>query len=162
VPGEAIALDIEAPPHLVHFNVALSGFRDASGNRSIYSWIPAPDGSSWLGNSVASGHRNGADGVPPQEAVEPTREGHQELVEVALSMFGPGVENRITDHRAGIRPKATRHGGPLLGMWPGRPQLWVATGHYRAGLLVGPATATMMVDAMLDGAVIPEEFCLPG
>ena len=162
VPGEAIALDIEAPPHLVHFNVALSGFRDASGNRSIYSWIPAPDGSSWLGNSVASGHRNGADGVPPQEAVEPTREGHQELVEVALSMFGPGVENRITDHRAGIRPKATRHGGPLLGMWPGRPQLWVATGHYRAGLLVGPATATMMADSMLDGAEIPEEFCLPG
>ena len=158
VPGEAIALDIEAPPHLVHFNVDLSGFRDSSGNRSIYSWIPAPDGSSWLGNSVASGHRNGVD---PRDAVEPTREGHQELVEVALSMFGPGVENRITDHRAGIRPKATRHGGPLLGMWPGRPQLWVATGHYRAGLLVGPATATMVVDSMLDGTEIPEEFCVP-
>ena len=80
---------------------------------------------------------------------------------MALSMFGPGVENRITDHRAGIRPKATRHGGPLLGMWPGRPQLWVATGHYRAGLLVGPATATMVVDSMLDGTEIPEEFCVP-
>ncbi|MDE0960620.1 MAG: FAD-dependent oxidoreductase [Planctomycetota bacterium] len=162
VPGEAITLDLPAPPHMVHFNLLREGFRDPSGNRSIYSWIPAPDGTSWLGNSVASGHRDGGRTEAwSSAAVEPTAEGRDELVEVARSLFGAGVESRITDHRAGIRPKATRHGGPLLGMWPGRPQLWVATGHYRAGLLLGPATATMVVDSMLDGAPIPEQFQLP-
>ena len=171
VPGEAITLDLPAPAHLVHFNLLRDGFRDPSGNRSIYSWIPAPGGGSWLGNSVASGHQV-ASGHPvtdgdraavdrSSDAVEPTAEGREELVEVARSIFGEEVESRITGHRAGIRPKATRHGGPLLGRWPGRPQLWVATGHYRAGLLIGPATATMVVESMLDGAPIPEEFQLP-
>ena len=162
VPGEAITLDLAAPAHLVHFNLLRDGFRDPSGNRSIYSWIPAPGGGSWLGNSVASGNRvEQTVGDPSSDAVAPTAEGRDELVEVARSIFGEDVESRITGHRAGIRPKATRHGGPLLGRWPGRPQLWVATGHYRAGLLIGPVTATMVVDSMLDGSPIPEEFQLP-
>ena len=87
--------------------------------------------------------------------------GLEQLLVAAQSMFGAEVRNRVPEHWAGIRPKAMRHGGPLLGQWPGRPQLWIATGHYRTGLLVGPATASMVVDAMLGGAQIPESFSIP-
>ncbi|MGE4602973.1 MAG: FAD-binding oxidoreductase, partial [Planctomycetota bacterium] len=155
VRGEAIALDIPAPDHIVTFDARQEAIEDAAGNRSRFSWIPAPNGKSWLGNSVGTDQQE----EPPSP--EPTAMGLEQLLVAAQSMFGAEVRNRVTDHWAGIRPKAMRHGGPLLGRWPGRPQLWIATGHYRTGLLVGPATASMVADAMLGGAQIPESFSIP-
>ena len=155
VRGEAIALDIPAPDHIVTFDARQEAIEDAAGNRSRFSWIPAPNGKSWLGNSV------GTDQQEDPPSPEPTAMGLEQLLVAAQSMFGAEVRDRVTDHWAGIRPKAMRHGGPLLGRWPGRPQLWIATGHYRTGLLVGPTTASMVVDAMLGGAQIPEPFSIP-
>ncbi|MEE2882270.1 MAG: FAD-dependent oxidoreductase [Planctomycetota bacterium] len=155
VRGEAIALDIPAPPHIVTFDAKQDSIQDEAGNRSRFSWIPAPDGKSWLGNSV------GTEQPQRSPSAQPTELGLEQLLAAAQSLFGDSVRKRVIDHWAGIRPKAMRHGGPLLGRWPGRPQLWVATGHYRTGLLVGPTTARMMAEAMLDGVPIPQSFSIP-
>jgi glycine oxidase len=155
VRGEAIALDIPAPEHIVTFDAKQQSIEDAAGNRSRYSWIPAPDGKSWLGNSIGGETK---DGWP---VAEPTETVLSQLLFAAESMFGISARDRVIGHWAGIRPKAMRHGGPLLGCWPGRPRLWIATGHYRTGLLVGPATASMLADSMLNGATIPEQFSIP-
>ncbi|WP_276354718.1 glycine oxidase ThiO [Cohnella caldifontis] len=66
---------------------------------------------------------------------------------------------------AGLRP-ATRDGWPLIGPVPGMPEVVVATGHYRNGILLSPATARWVGD-LLDGrpaglayggAFAPERF----
>ncbi|QHT63561.1 glycine oxidase ThiO [Paenibacillus lycopersici] len=45
---------------------------------------------------------------------------------------------------AGLRP-ATRDGWPLIGAVPGSPNVLIAAGHYRNGILLSPATAAMAV-----------------
>jgi glycine oxidase len=44
---------------------------------------------------------------------------------------------------AGLRP-ATSDGLPLIGPHPSRPHHYLATGHYRNGILLAPATAHVM------------------
>jgi glycine oxidase len=48
---------------------------------------------------------------------------------------------------AGLRP-ATPDEIPILGRLPGKPNHFVATGHYRNGILLAPATATLMADLL--------------
>jgi glycine oxidase len=65
---------------------------------------------------------------------------------------------------AGLRPY-TRDGLPLLGALPFSPREFVATGHFRNGILLAPATARVMAD-LLEGkspsvdltAFSPERF----
>ena len=48
---------------------------------------------------------------------------------------------------AGLRP-ATPDGLPLLGPLPGQPNRFLATGHYRNGILLAPATAHVMAQLL--------------
>ena len=48
---------------------------------------------------------------------------------------------------AGLRP-ATPDGLPLLGALPGHPNHFIATGHYRNGILLAPATAHVMAQLL--------------
>ncbi len=62
----------------------------------------------------------------------------------------PGLANvRIVDTWAGLRP-ATADRLPLLGAHPTKPHHFVATGHFRNGILLAPATAQVMADLLLD------------
>jgi glycine oxidase len=48
---------------------------------------------------------------------------------------------------AGLRP-ATPDGLPLLGALPERPNHFIATGHYRDGILLAPATAHVIAQLL--------------
>ena len=62
----------------------------------------------------------------------------------------------VTDSWAGVRP-GTRDAMPMLG--PGtQPGIFLALGLYRNGVLLAPAVAEMMADAMLSGRNVPAEF----
>jgi glycine/D-amino acid oxidase-like deaminating enzyme len=50
----------------------------------------------------------------------------------------------------GFRPWAP-DGLPILGPWPEIDGLWVATAHYRSGILLAPITARLMCDWMTTG-----------
>ena len=41
-----------------------------------------------------------------------------------------------------------RPGGPFLGKLPGAEDVWVASGHYRSGILLGPLSARFLVHAI--------------
>jgi glycine oxidase len=49
---------------------------------------------------------------------------------------------------SGLRPM-TFDGFPMIGPVPSQPGLWVASGHYRSGIHLAPATATTLADVML-------------
>lgn len=51
----------------------------------------------------------------------------------------------------GLRPYPP-DGIPVIGRVPGRDGLWVATGHGRMGITLGPPTGELLAEAILDGA----------
>lgn len=51
----------------------------------------------------------------------------------------------------GFRPWAP-DGRPILGPWPGLDNLWVATAHYREGILLAPITAQLMTEWIVGGS----------
>jgi glycine oxidase len=78
----------------------------------------------------------------------------------------PWTIGRAPDHSwAGLRP-ATRDGWPLIGPVPGMPEIAIACGHYRNGILLAPATARWIGEelsgkggmAPYDGAFAPDRF----
>jgi glycine oxidase len=57
----------------------------------------------------------------------------------------------ITRTWFGFRPWAP-DSRPILGPWPGVDNLWVATAHYREGILLAPITATLLTEWIVGGA----------
>lgn len=62
---------------------------------------------------------------------------------------------RVVDTWAGLRPDSP-DGAPLLGRAPGHDNVWIATGHYRNGILWAPITGELLADAILTGTIDPE------
>jgi glycine oxidase len=50
---------------------------------------------------------------------------------------------------AGLRPRLP-DGLPAIGRFANIPNLVVATGHYRSGILLGPLTGELLADLILD------------
>lgn len=88
-----------------------------------------------------------------------TVRGIRELLESAIHLV-PSLESApIVDFWSGFRP-ASIDGHPILGPDPEVRDLFVATGHYRNGILLAPLTARTM-GAVITGeteASLPPEF----
>ncbi len=68
-----------------------------------------------------------------------------------LRVLFPGLSGKqLSDCWAGLRP-GTDDGLPILGRWADSP-LWIASGHYRNGILLAPWTAVRLAELLLDGA----------
>ena len=79
-----------------------------------------------------------------------TEAGMRSLLSAAVELV-PGIASApILDHWSGLRP-GTPDGRPLLGVEPALEGLVIATGHYRNGVLLAPATARVVAD-LIDGA----------
>lgn len=65
----------------------------------------------------------------------------QTLVEEAQALFPPLQGAQIAETWAGLRP-GSADGLPLMGRWGERQ--WIATGHFRNGILLAPATGHLM------------------
>ncbi|HVJ07980.1 MAG TPA: glycine oxidase ThiO [Acidisarcina sp.] len=66
----------------------------------------------------------------------------QTLVDEACALWPPLTAARVVDTWVGLRP-GSGDGLPLLGNC-GEDRLWMATGHFRNGILLAPATARVM------------------
>ncbi len=65
----------------------------------------------------------------------------------AVELFPPLAAAPILEQWAGLRP-ATRDRLPLLGQHPTHPRHLFATGHFRNGILLAPATAHLLADLL--------------
>jgi glycine oxidase len=68
--------------------------------------------------------------------------------EISPVLSGLSLSEKI----AGLRPR-TADGLPLIGSFPQVENLFVATAHYRNGILLAPLTASLMADIVTDGRV---------
>jgi len=81
-----------------------------------------------------------------------TPEGLAHLTNGAIAVL-PALRGRpITRTWCGFRP-GSPDDMPILGPWPGVDGLYVATGHYRNGILLAPATAAHTSSAIVNGGV---------
>ncbi|MEM7314717.1 MAG: glycine oxidase ThiO [Planctomycetota bacterium] len=81
--------------------------------------------------------------------LQTTDQAKEELNRFASEMI-PSLGNAtVVAHWAGLRP-GTGDGWPLLGKAAERKNLYVATGHFRSGIFLAPATARVMTQLMCD------------
>ncbi|MCL6607015.1 MAG: FAD-binding oxidoreductase [Geminicoccaceae bacterium] len=87
---------------------------------------------------------------PPAEptAVGPDPGAAERLLAAARAVLPALSHARRVEPRACLRP-VSADGTPLLGPVPGRPGLWLATGHGPWGILEGPASGELLADLLL-------------
>ncbi len=84
--------------------------------------------------------------------VRPTAEAIHDLLAEGFTLYPPLKDARFLEARVGLRP-GTPDGLPILGPtpWDG---LLLATGHFRKGILLAPATAALL-GSIITGAELP-------
>ncbi len=90
-----------------------------------------------------------------------TAEARDKLNAFALNLL-PALKNfPVVKHWAGLRP-GTEHGVPYIDKHPEISNLCINAGHFRNGLVMGPASAQLMVDLVLNRptSVAPEPYKL--
>ncbi|WP_035531224.1 glycine oxidase ThiO [Halobacillus kuroshimensis] len=84
-----------------------------------------------------------------------TLEGLFQLMEKARRLIPSLRESEMEDTWAGIRPQ-TKSGIPYVGPHPEKEGLWMATGHYRNGILLSAVTGKLMADQIEGKSVDPD------
>lgn len=79
-----------------------------------------------------------------------TSEGVQTLIGAAVRLVPPLESRAILRSWCGFRPWAP-DGLPVLGPCPGVEGLYLATGHFRNGILLAPVTAALLSRCILEG-----------
>ncbi len=79
-----------------------------------------------------------------------TSSAESKLREAANEISPALADLRVMDQWSGLRPMAP-DGLPVLGEIAGAKGLFVATAHYRNGILLAPATAQIVADFLIDG-----------
>ncbi|HET8577485.1 MAG TPA: glycine oxidase ThiO [Methylomirabilota bacterium] len=128
VRGQMLAVS-NVPPLLTHAIHGPNGYL-----------TPRPSGELLIGATVEH--------VGFTRAVTP--DGFAYLLAGALATVPDIGRRAITRSWCGFRPWAP-DSLPVLGPWPGIDGLYVATGHYRNGILLAPATASLMSRCILAG-----------
>lgn len=78
----------------------------------------------------------------------------RQLIDFATRFLGSIDEAEIIESWAGLRP-GTPDDLPLVGAAPGWENLYVASGHYRKGILMAPLTARLLGELIIDGMRAP-------
>jgi len=113
--------------------------------------IPRRDGRILIGSTL---ERTGF-----VKATTPTA--REDLHRAAVELLPPLASAPVEHHWAGLRPGAPQ-GIPYIGAYPGIRGLYCNAGHYRNGLVTGPASARLAADLLLgrDPIIDPAPYAL--
>ena len=84
-----------------------------------------------------------------------TVDGVASLTRAATALLPGAADAAVAGTRVGLRP-ASPDGLPIIGAVPSMPGVFVATAHYRNGILLAPVTAELVTRMVLDGVAFPE------
>jgi glycine oxidase len=107
--------------------------------------VPRVDGEVILGATQEDGNYD----------ARPTLAGIGALSEAALELLPWSGKLVLENVWAGLRPAAPDR-YPILGPMPGFSNLWIATAHFRNGVLLGPLTGRLLAQHLLTGQPAPE------
>lgn len=78
-----------------------------------------------------------------------TRQARDELYEIAMNRFPALRDSPVEKHWAGLRPGSPA-GVPYICRHPEIENLYINAGHFRNGIVLGPASARLATDLILD------------
>ena len=103
--------------------------------------VPLGNSEYWVGATVEFGEVD--------RAAEAASEELERVWEGAISFCPALAEAEIMEEWWGLRPRPVGQGAPIVRPLAGYVNVWLATGHYRNGVLLAPATALAMREALL-------------
>ncbi|MDZ8263985.1 FAD-dependent oxidoreductase [Nostoc sp. ChiQUE01b] len=123
--GQALQMRVGHPLGNPDFQPAITG--------NDVHIVPVGDGDYWVGATVE--FPSNSDEIPPnQELLESIRE-------QAIAFCPELATATILRTWSGLRPRPEGRPAPVIGKLPGFSNVLLATGHYRNGVLLAPATA---------------------
>jgi glycine oxidase len=109
--------------------------------------VPLGNGEFWVGATVE---------FPDETGTLIADETLMERVwQQAIAFYPELAEAKILRHWSGDRPRPVSQGAPILQPLKGYPNILLATGHYRNGVLLAPGTALQIRDWLVDPGSIP-------
>jgi glycine/D-amino acid oxidase-like deaminating enzyme len=133
--GQALRLHLDLPLGHADFQPVVNG-------HDIHL-VPLGSGDYWVGATVE---------FPPETSPEEVlamkpQADRLETVLAGAVAYCPGLsQGNITDQWFGLRPRPQGTAAPVLQPLTGYANIWLATGHYRNGVLLAPATALAVKD----------------
>jgi glycine/D-amino acid oxidase-like deaminating enzyme len=103
--------------------------------------VPLGQGEYWVGATVE---------FPIGTTVLPTEASLADLKKQAINYFPALATAEILSTWSGLRPRPVGRPAPIIEKLPGYQNIIVATGHYRNGILLAPATARMVREILAD------------
>ncbi|MEM6254987.1 MAG: FAD-dependent oxidoreductase [Cyanobacteria bacterium P01_D01_bin.156] len=140
--GQALELELDQP--LGHDN-----FQPVINGHDVHI-VPLGENRYWLGATVEFPPGGEAVELPLAEDLElaPEAERLEHMRQIATDYCPALIKARIVRHWSGLRPRPQGQGAPVIKPLAGLENVILATGHYRNGVLLAPATA-MTVEALL-------------
>ncbi|WP_017297847.1 NAD(P)/FAD-dependent oxidoreductase [Nodosilinea nodulosa] len=137
--GQALRIHLDSPLGTPDFQPVVNG-------HDIHL-VPLGGGDYWVGATVE---------FPPETSLEaalamsPEAERLEEVRAGAIAYCPALAEGTITQRWFGLRPRPQGQAAPVIQPVAGYSNVWLATGHYRNGVLLAPATALAVKDSLLE------------
>ncbi|MEO0868184.1 MAG: FAD-binding oxidoreductase, partial [Cyanobacteria bacterium J06642_11] len=138
--GQALELELEQPLGTEDFQPVING-------HDVHI-VPLGENRYWLGATVEFPPGGEAVELPLQVDLVPAAEQLEHMRQVATDYCPALIKARIVRHWSGLRPRPQGQGAPVIKPLEGLENVILATGHYRNGVLLAPATA-MTVTGLL-------------
>lgn len=104
-------------------------------------------GDYWIGATVEYPEAKGCPSNASPERLDPER--LERVWQSAIALCPDLARGEIVRTWSGLRPRPEGHSAPVLQPLSGYSNVWLATGHYRNGVLLAPATALWVRDQLM-------------
>ncbi|GAB4348936.1 MAG: FAD-dependent oxidoreductase [Cyanophyceae cyanobacterium] len=112
--------------------------------------VPLGGGGYWVGATVEFVELNEGDATT---APTPDPDRWQTVLEAAIALCPDLASATMTQTWSGLRPRPVGQPAPIIQPLASCDRIWLATGHYRNGVLLAPATAEAIATALRQAAV---------
>lgn len=135
--GQGLKLHVETPLGQGDFQPVING--------SDIHLVPLGGGDYWVGATVEFPPETD----PAQVALIPEAERLEAVLQGAIAYCPALAQATIIDRWFGLRPRPQGQAAPVIQPLAGYSNVMLATGHYRNGVLLAPATALTVRDYLL-------------
>jgi glycine oxidase len=100
--------------------------------------VPLRDDELWVGATVEF---SDAATVPVEQAVLPDPQRLDQVLQQAIALYPALADAQVLHRWSGLRPRPNERAAPVIERLPGYRNVFIASGHYRNGVLLAPITA---------------------
>ena len=137
--GQAVQIALEQPLGLPDHQPVITG--------NDVNLVPLGSGKYWIGATVEFGDAETQDFAD----LQPSGDRLEAMMHQAIALV-PALENaRIIQQWSGLRPRPEGRPAPIVELLSGYTNVILASGHYRNGVLLAPATANQVREIIQQG-----------